>query len=101
MYFLFEDDVRVLKSLLRASKHCLGASLPPRVIRADLMTDQRQLVLAERVVERAAAYEERVGAAERYHSSEVPARFQQLSKEYYTLRITLVRTRCCILRLLC
>ena len=55
------------------------------------MAEQRQLVLAERVVERAAAYEEKLGAAGKYHSSEAPAQFHQLTKEYYTLRITLVQ----------
>lgn len=65
-----------------------------------MVTGQHQLVLAERVVERAAAYEEKLGAAEKYHSREIPAQFHLLTKEYYTLRITLVRTHYYMLRLL-
>lgn len=87
------DNVRVLRSTLRASRHCLGL---PQLLAvaieyfADSKTDQRQLSLAERVIEKAAFYQDRLtGAGD--HSAEHALQIDRLSKEYYILRMALVR----------
>jgi hypothetical protein len=87
------DNVRVLKSTLRTSKHCLG--LPPLLAAAinqftDRKTDERQISLAERVIEKAAFYHDRLtGAGD--HNAAHALQVDRLSKEYYRVRMALVR----------
>ncbi|KAL8797191.1 MAG: hypothetical protein Q9195_000658 [Heterodermia aff. obscurata] len=54
-----------------------------------MFLDQRQLVLAESVVERAAVYEGKLTGTGKHHSSEHLAQIHRLSEDYYTIRITL------------
>lgn len=87
------DNVRVLKSTLRTSRHCLG--LPPLLGAAinqftDSKTDERQISLAERVIEKAAFYHDRLtGAGD--HNAAHASQVDRLSKEYYRVRMALVR----------
>ena len=54
------------------------------------MIEQRQLSLAERVIERAATYEARLAGLGKRGSEEQLHHTRQLSQEYFVLRITLV-----------
>ena len=54
------------------------------------MTEQRQLALAERVVQRAAEYEDKLAKVGKHASQDILAQIRSLSKEYFILRITLV-----------
>ncbi|KAL8812532.1 MAG: hypothetical protein Q9200_000967 [Gallowayella weberi] len=69
------NDLRVLKTALKASKHCL---------------DQGQLGVTEQVVERAAFYEQRLHKVSQVDNTNLlHASFRRVSDEYYILRITL------------
>ncbi|KAL8785377.1 MAG: hypothetical protein Q9213_003383 [Squamulea squamosa] len=67
------NDIRVMKTILKASKYCLG-----------------QLSIAERMVERAASYEQRLQKVLRGNSpQDLGSSVLGLSAEYGVLRITL------------
>lgn len=68
------NDIRVFRSTLRSTKHCL---------------EQRQLSLAERVIERAAIYEARLAGLGKRGNEEQLHHIRHLSQEYFVLRITL------------
>ncbi len=90
------DDIRVMKTALKASKCCLGAvdhCFPHLPLLPSLTsTDQRLLSVAERIVERAAFYEQRLRKyLEAKDAQDLGSSVRRMSTEYCVLRITLVR----------
>ena len=88
------DDVRVLRSSLRTSKYCLGKSSSTQAVVSNHLahgkSDHCHLGLAEKVVERAAFYEERLKSYGDVISQDHGHLVSRLSNEYLAIRVALV-----------